>query len=168
MASSASLDVLLNVGSVRSRPRGVKVPDRLVHSFSSDISRANLRPADCHSVMRLSYSYGKSKYRSWRHANPLPPSLPSGELSEAALIGKNASNALKTDTAVPPLDDQSMDLGSMDERAHYSTWYITDDAYPLQRRGTNMPNYIILSRRFLNSNRPLPPVGSRACKYRSP
>lgn len=66
MASSASLDVLLNVGSVRSRPRGVKAPDRLVHSFSSDISRANLRPADCHSVMRLSYSCGKSKYQSWR------------------------------------------------------------------------------------------------------
>lgn len=64
IASSASLDVLLNVGSVRSRPRGVKVPDRLAHSFSSDISRANLRPADCHSVMRLSYSYGKSKYQS--------------------------------------------------------------------------------------------------------
>lgn len=63
MASSASLDVLLNVGSARSRPRGVKVPDRLVYSFSSDISSANLRPADCHSVIRLSYSCGKIKIR---------------------------------------------------------------------------------------------------------
>lgn len=79
MASSASLDVLLNVGSVRSRPRGVKVPDRLVHSFNSDISRANLRPPDCHSVMRLSYSYGKSKYQSWRSADAYL--LPDGVLA---------------------------------------------------------------------------------------
>lgn len=59
IASSASLDDLLNVGSVRSRPRGVNVPERLLHSFNSDISRASLRPIDCHSVIRLSYSCGR-------------------------------------------------------------------------------------------------------------
>lgn len=61
IAASASLEVRRNVGSVSSRLSGVRVPETSAVEFNSDISRASRRPAACHSVIKLSYSWQKKR-----------------------------------------------------------------------------------------------------------